>query len=223
MEPEKNNSTSIFIAIILIILILSVAMIYTLSDNENNIQETEEVILENITKRDGIKKSSLANASSSEDTNIDTQIYDSRIVELVNIFNNSNFAEKMRSLGKNLNVDVKAVSNFSGMKLLIYSDYGYILEIVFTLDNNVLSTVIPYNENDKDKFVVEAIASQVLIDCAGQRKGYAENEVGKAMGSDEVQYYTIENEGIEFGLIPDTYDISVKIDLDSNFPFMNEN
>lgn len=225
METEKTHilPTILLVSLIIIIFLLLGIIIYNAVIKETEPAEIEQISTENVIKKEGKRKSEFDNKTTSENTTEENlSIYDPRVTELVDIFNNSYFSERMRSMGATLDTHVEAVANISGLKIIIYSSYGYLSEIEFKLDNNILSTVIPYNENDKDKVLVESIATQVLIDCIGQMKGYPENEVGKAIGKDESQYYTLENDGIETVVIPDTYDISVKIDLDSDFPFMTK-
>lgn len=220
MESEKSPiSTLLMILIISIVIFALVIVVYKMIIEEPETIKSEQVLVENTTKKEGRKKSEITNKTDATENRIDT--YDSRVIELVNIFNTCSFAKNFREMADVVDGSVEDIATFTGMKLLVYSEYGYSSEIIFTLNNNILSTVIPYREDNTDKFLIEAATSQMLLDCAGMRKGYSEFEVGKAISKDESKYYTVENDGIEYCFIPDTYNISIKIDLESDFPFMN--
>ncbi len=84
-------------------------------------------------------------------------------------------------------------------------------EVVFTLDDNVLSA---------DISIIDSLSASILVDCIGQLHGYSDGETFSTLNSDKFINYTLEKEGIEMTDI-DEKSSTIKIDITKKIPLVD--
>lgn len=146
----------------------------------------------------------------------DTQINDSTLSKIANIFNSCNASQKMRLQGYTIN----AIATDNKITVVSSGD-GLFLNIEFILDNNILYTEVMYNEIDPKITAVKVTLAVIVVDCVGQVKGYPDGTFSTALGDEVAMNYTIENEGIEIKQLSNGKGMVVKVDLNSKFSFLD--
>ena len=216
----KENIISILL-IILIIAVLGVLGIFlykTVVDNSKSTSETEQ----NLSNEESlISDANVINILEEKEDNtvnnvINTQKnlseVDPRLIEIANIFNNSKLTQEMKSMGYTMNATVignRITVSTSGDGLTFNTD--------FWLNNNILSADITVKNISS---TINLMLGLLVIDSVGQMKGYSENTLISAFENKEFTNYTIENEGLELKQLDNGHGISMKIDLNNNFPFL---
>lgn len=156
-----------------------------------------------------------------EETNIEEEIDSSEIVEeevpilnqIANKFNECKTTKGMIEQGyymRAIVVENKINVNCSGI--------GIAITQVFEENENILTATIKKDVGTSEENIVKALLATVMFDCVGQVKGYSDGFLTQRLSGDESRYYTLENEGIE---IVEDNGIIMKIDLNSNFDFLN--
>ena len=211
----KENLTTVllmvFMAIILLIFIILIVKTKNNHDNKNV----------NITKVERIQVDNNSQAESKGDINerkenINIQSNNLTLSQIANYFNNSNFSQKMRLQGYTM--DATVLNN----KITICSvGEGLTFNIEFVLNDNILYTEVLYNKSNPEVTLTEVLIASSFVDCIGQMKGYAEGTLLKTLVGENCTKYTIEKEGVEIKNMISSYDISIKVDLNSNLSFLN--
>ena len=213
---KENIVTIILISLIVIVLLGFGLLVYSTMDDKNNNIDLGEMpqsiqVINNTTinnKQEDINKA--------KDT-VNIGENNSTLIEIANIFNNHDISKSMRLQGYEFDTIV------TGNRITIVSSGdGVYFNVEFILDkNNILYTTIKYNAADPQITVAEALLANILLDCVGEVKGYPTGTLYKALSGDDYKNYTLEREGIEIKSIENSYDISIKVDLNNNFSFLN--
>lgn len=209
----KENSTTIllvfFIAIILLMFIMLIAKTKNNHNNKNiDITKVGTVQVKNVVQPEFNENENVVKG------NINIQSNNSKLNQIANYFNNSNFTQKMRLQGYTM--DATVLNN----RITVCSvGEGITFKIEFVLNDNILSTKLLYNNSNPEMTLTEVLIASSFIDCIGQMSGNSEGELLKVLMGEECTKYTLEKEGIEIKNIESTYDISIKVDLNSNFIF----
>lgn len=222
----ENANIGIILAVAIIVVLFIIGIfIYIIgsrTDNrtDNNIREIQVGVIEEKDVGDEKKET--------EDENYNTPVFevekddntkenDEILKEIKDIYNNKEAIQKMRSKGYFMNASV--VEN--GLKVL--AAYGSInFEVDFELNDNILYTEIFYNESNNETAYVQTVLAAQLIDCVGQMKGFPEQALAVALGKEQSLDFTIDNEGIESKKIEEEHKITIKVDLNSSFDFLND-
>ena len=129
--------------------------------------------------------------------------------QIVSKFNNCESVKQYANYGsiwkassddKNINITIEANGNTA--------------ELEYVLEGNILSTSL-----EGDDAISGAMVSMVLIDCIGQLHGYSDGELFATLNSEEIQNYTLENEGIE--IKQDTTKYIIKVDITKKIPLVD--
>ena len=218
---KENFVTVLLVSLILIILLGFGFFIYKIAieDDNNNIEIAEMPefipIIDNNSVIDEVDSTKEIISSTTFDET-DAQINDSILSNIANTFNSCSASQKMRLQGYTMNA--MATEN----KITAFSSGdGLNFNIEFILDNNILYTEIVYNETDPRITAIKVTLAVILVDCVGQVKGYPDGILSAALGDEVAMNYTIENEGVEIKQLANGKDMVVKVDLNSNFSFLN--
>lgn len=212
--------------IILVFVILGVFVYKFNKDDENNsenIVEQEQISSteKNTNKKENVSNSANENKSQeninnsvNEEDSIHTQIIDQRLTEIANIFNSCDITKEMRAHG----FMQSAMAIKDGIE--IRSGNSHInCNINLKLENDILFAEIL---DDEDEYVrlTKANLVIILVDCMGQIKGYPENAIIDVLWDESSSNYTLENEGIEIKRLENDQGGVIRVDLNSDFPFM---
>ena len=88
-------------------------------------------------------------------------------------------------------------------------------KLEYTLDGTILS-----GEFSGINVLTGGIVTIILADCIGQLHGYSDGELMDTLNSDEVQNYTVENEGFEIKQLSEE-SIQVKMDINKKIPLID--
>lgn len=166
----------------------------------------------------------IKNYNNVHEINTNTNMQDENIElnKIKNTFDNCNKIQSLKEKG--FFIDTFVVDNKLKVNCNIYN-FSFYLEFVKT--GNILSTEILSDVDNPEyipeKSFIELTLAAILIDCVGQVKGYPEGRIMEILGEDRALEFTINNEGVELKPIDGGRKISVKVDLNSNFPFLNSN
>lgn len=218
---KENLVTILLVSLILIILLGFGLFIYRITNeydgNNTDIAEIPQSmpIIDNNSVMEE-QESSKEEIESITVEKKDTQIKESTLSKIANIFNGCNASQKMRLQGYTMNA--MATEN----KITVFSSGdGLNFNIEFILDNNILYTEIMYNETEPKITAIKVTLAVILVDCVGQVKGYPDGTLSTALGDEVALNYTIEHEGVEMKQLPNGKDMAVKVDLNSNFSFLD--
>lgn len=217
MEFIKENLITILLVslIIIILIILGIFLLKTSTKDENSGKLAASEIKE-IIPNDDVEKEETSDTTIIEDNYNTIQENDSKLVQIVNTFNSSNTAEQLRLQGYTLNAAIlqDGITVFS-------SGEGLTFNIQFVLNNNILSTEIMYNHADSRITTIEMLLAIILIDSVGQNKGFPEQTLSTALAQQAAMNYTIENEGVEIKKLDNEQGVAIRVDLNSDFSFLN--
>lgn len=218
---KENFVTILLVSLILIILLGFGFFIYkiTIDDDSNNIEIAEmPEFIPNIDNNSVIDEEDNTKEIISSTTfdEADTQINDSTLSSIANTFNSCNASQKMRLQGYTMN----AIATEDKITVFSSGD-GLNFNIEFILDNNILYTEVMYNETDPRITAIKVTLAIILVDCVGQVKGYPAGTLSTVLGDEVAMNYTIENEGVEIRQLANGKDMVVKVDLNSEFSFLN--
>ncbi len=215
---EKEGLTIILIIsfIILILLLLGI-FIYILirEDNKNDNIDVAEASTSEVAINLGENKTEGLSLDGTVSTETDVNT-DTRLTQMADIFNNSKFAQNMISQGYTIN----ATPSGTGVNVSSSGD-GLYFNVQFILNNNILSADISNNEVDARMVAIKLFLAVEFVDSAGQLRGFPEGALFNALGKEEYVNYTLENEGAEIKLIDDENKIVVRVNLNSDFSFLN--
>ena len=78
-----------------------------------------------------------------------------------------------------------------------------------------------YNHADSRITTIEMLLAIILIDSVGQNKGFPEQTLSTALAQQAAMNYTIENEGVEIKKLDNEQGVAIRVDLNSDFSFLN--
>jgi len=172
---------------------------------ESHVEENEEIIDYN----------SIYEANK----NKNDQDGNAELVKIKDTFNNCNSVKELRTEG--ISVDAMVVEN----KIKVVCNLSnFVFHTEFVKDNNILIAEIANDGSFPEKSVIELTLALVLVDCIGQTKGYPEDATLNALNAlneNQLLNCTTDNEGIEFKKLDNGQRILLKVDLNSNFQFIN--
>ena len=216
---ENRNTILMIIFIILIILAFIIFIVMVKKDyNDQNINIAVAQQPNFVVNAYSEKKPELYEEANNKKDIINIQNDKPILNRMSEIFENTELAEVMRKQGYTMDATV-----FDDIVIISSIGQGVNFNIKFTLDDdNILYSEILYNKTNPEITLAEAIIATLFLDSAGQIKGYKEGTLYKALVGENLSKYTIESEGVEIKNIGhDNYDIYIKIDLNSNFSFLN--
>ncbi len=125
-------------------------------------------------------------------------------------------AEKVNSCesalqSKELGTTINANAEAEKIIITAESEKFDTIEVIFTLDGNILSA---------DISIAEAFYAIILADSVGQLHGYSDGETFSTLNSDEFSNYTLEKEGIEMTDIDEEIS-TLKIDITKKIPLVD--
>lgn len=221
MNFIKENLVTILLVSLIIIIILLFGLyiyIYIITSKYNNyIVETPQNML--IIDNNSVLEKEENTEETMESITVvekDTQLEESTLSKIANIFNICNASQNIRLHGYTMN----AMSTENRIEVSS-SGNGHYFNIEFILYNNILYTEIMYNEDDPRITAIKVILAIILVDCVGQVKGYPDGTLFTALGDEVAMNYTIEKEGVEIKQLVNGDGIVVKVDIDSNFTFLD--
>ena len=219
MEAIKENL--ITIVLIFIIIIVSIAFgifmyniaIRNFNTNDFKVQEISDLnegINENVIVEPEIEE---INNSTNPEEGQSNEIV---LTEIANIFNNCKSTQEMIERGYTM----EAYASENDITIVSSGD-GLVFYVQFVLNDNILSSEIEYIDLNSGLTAIKSMLAVKLVDCVGQTKGFADGELLNSLGNEEAMNYTIENEGVEIKQLADNKGMSIKVDLNSNFSFLN--
>ena len=130
--------------------------------------------------------------------------------QIAETFNSCATVQEYTNYGTIMNATV------NGNILTITVTYGEIeSSFEYTLDDTILSITL----GDEDAFT-GAIATIALIDSIGQLHGYADRQMFQTLNSDEINNYTLANEGIETKVL-ENEQLQIKVDINKKIPLVD--
>lgn len=211
---KENYITIILISVIITILLGLGVFIYKITNKykniDNNITITEFQAISN-TNNDISQKNIIVQERENDET-----FTNSTLIQIASIFNNCNITQKMILQGYTM----EATATPNEINVFSSGD-GLAFNVKFILNDNVLSVKILYNDSDSRLTAIKSLLAVTLIDCVGQAKGFSDGALSTALGRDEAMNYTLENEGVEIKLLENSKGMEFRVDLNSNFLFLN--
>lgn len=215
---KENLVTILLVFLIIIIILLFGLYIYIITSKYNNyIAEKPQNML--IIDNNSVLEKEESTEETMESITVvekDTQLEESTLSKIANIFNICNASQNIRLHGYTMN----AMSTENRIEVSS-SGNGLYFNIEFILYNNILYTEIMYNEDDPRITAIKLILAIILVDCVGQVKGYPDGTLFTALRDEVAMNYTIEKEGVEIKQLVNGDGIVVKVDIDSNFSFLD--
>lgn len=178
---------------------------------ENEVQENiDNAIIKNETQEN-------IEDFSKENNNVNIPISDERLIEIADKFNNCEASKRMRENS----VIQYATAVMDGIKITC-STLEVTYSVKLTLNDNILSTeILDRKDGDDYERLIKANMAMILIDCIGQIKGYPEQAIFDVLYDESTSDFTLENEGIEMKRLENNKGGVIRVDLNSDFPFMN--
>lgn len=221
---NNNIVTVVLILVIIIVLILVGAFIAlnkevffagedTLSKEDfvqANVSETTEE--ENV---QDVSDSTGGVENNNGETNVEESTEDPVLVQIVDRFNSCSATQEMRQLGYTMN----ATTQENRINVVSSGD-GLYFNVIFLRNDNILSTEIRHNTVEPRSTLIKTLLGINLVDCVSQLKGYPERTLTLALNEEVASNYTLENEGVEIKSL-DNNGIAIRIDLNSEFSFLN--
>lgn len=222
----KNDIvTKLLIILIVIVLLILGIFIYKMNiDEEKNNNDTtnnsNENFVEQVTpiEKDTNKtneKETQENTSNSvnEESSINTQIIDPRLTEIVDKFNSCDVTQNIRASG----LIQYAIAIKDGIKIHTGNN-DISCNVNLTLNNDILTAEIL----DGDQYIslTKVNLAVILVDCIGQIKGYPEKAVLDVLWNEPTSHFTLKNEGVEIKRLENDQGMAVRVNLNSDFPFM---
>ena len=126
-------------------------------------------------------------------------------------FNNNSTVRNYAELG----TTIAATASDNALTIVATSDEDS-ETYVYNLNGTILST----NIQGEDRVFAGLLVSAILTNVVGEFHGYEENELTPTINSDEINNYTVENEGIEVKeTAKDAY--SFKLDISKKIPLID--
>lgn len=144
-------------------------------------------------------------------------VYVEYLGQIAEAFNNCGVTQRMIEQGYSMNALV-----FQDKLRVVTSKDDLHINVDFSLDNNILYAKIFYSETSPFINMTEELMAILVADSVGQVKGYPDGAISGILLSDDeaLSSYTVENEGVEIKIAENGLDVIVRIDLDSDFPFV---
>lgn len=226
VETKGISISTILIAwIVIIAVLLVVYLIQDMVNDNKNVEEVNNVFVQNTIINTNIISNTTGESKDRipvKNTTITSSLpeekeTDSRLIKIVNEFNSSDASTYMLAQGYVLT----AIATGNNITVLGSGD-GINTTVVFTLEGDILSTVIVNDTKNPQKPVLEILHAMSLLDSIGEYKGYPERTIINEFDKEESKYYTVENEGIEIKQDSDTGNAIIKVDLNKSFSFLND-
>lgn len=206
-KKEKILFALLFGFIVIILIICIIFAINLLNKEDNQPESYVSNYIENYSDRVEEKDNN---------SKVEIQI-DDRLTQITNIFNNCNTVKQMIAQGYTMSASART----NGITISS-SGNGLYYTVEFELNNDILSTQIEYDKQEYRNSLIKLYLALPLVDSVGQMKGYADKTLFNALNKEEAKNYTLENEGVEIKNAPNSKDIIIRVDLNSDFSFLNQ-
>ena len=209
INKNVNDNLVAVILILLIILVIVKLVLYVYElpkDNDKYLRTEDEIHIIDENPRNFVLKD--------YENTIET---DERLTALVQIFNSSNAVYKLHDLGYELD----AIAQGDIIIIETFGD-GLSFSVKFELVDNVLSTVLEYDEKYPEVSAIKMILGSTLLDTAAQVKGFEEGQMMGFLSHDSSFYCTLEEDGFSVEVSEDGRFLTYKINLDSELNTLKE-
>lgn len=209
INKNVNDNLVAVILILLIILVIVKLVLYVYElpkDNDKYLRTEDEIHIIDENPRNFVLKD--------YENNIET---DERLTALVQTFNSSNAVYKLHDLGYELD----AIAQGDIIIIETFGD-GLSFSVKFELVDNVLSTVLEYDEKYPEVSAIKMILGSTLLDTAAQVKGFEEGQMMGFLSHDSSFYCTLEEDGFSVEVSEDGRLLTYKINLDSELNTLKE-
>lgn len=207
---KVNKFIVVLISIILVVVLVAGLIIYNIVNRNND--EIPEVNLSKNTVVEKEDEEIIYKTEQNQDRLEKRKILD----KIAKIFNNCKQTKKMEEKGYIMNAiaDDYKISTYLSIA-------GVSFDVYFTLEDNILSTRIIYISESPEITALKLSLAITLVDCVGQANGYEDGKLFNALGDEKAMNYSIEKEGVEIKQLEKNKDFIIKVDLNSNFSFLN--
>lgn len=220
----SSNITTFFLIIIIIIVLILVGGFIVLNKDvffkktdkslvENFVQEN---IVIGISETENTQESIDTIQNDDLETNSQTDVTDSMLIQIVNRYNSCSATQEMRQQGY-----TQYATNQGNNINIISSGDGLYFNVNFVCQDNILSTEVRVDATESREIIAKIMLGITLLDSVAQIKGYPERTLTNALNEDAAMYYTLENEGVEMEVLGNNEGMAIKIDLDSDLSFLN--
>ena len=209
INKNVNDNLVAVILILLIILVIVKLVLYVYElpkDNDKYLRTEDEIHIIDENPRNFVLKD--------YENTIET---DERLTALVQTFNSSNAVYKLHDLGYELD----AIAQGDIIIIETFGD-GLSFSVKFELVDNVLSTVLEYDEKYPEVSAIKMILGSTLLDTAAQVKGFEEGQMMGFLSHDSSFYCTLEEDGFSVEVSEDGRFLTYKINLDSELNTLKE-
>ena len=209
INKNVNDNLVAVILILLIILVIVKLVLYVYElpkDNDKYLRTEDEIHIIDENPRNFVLKDF--------ENTIET---DERLTALVQTFNSSNAVYKLHDLGYELD----AIAQGDIIIIETFGD-GLSFSVKFELVDNVLSTVLEYDEKYPEVSAIKMILGSTLLDTAAQVKGFEEGQMMGFLSHDSSFYCTLEEDGFSVEVSEDGRFLTYKINLDSELNTLKE-
>ena len=188
MKEYLKNILLIILTIIIIFTLIICIYKHISTLKNNNVENLVTEFPKNV--KNNFETNSNNIIKNKEKIILDDNTNDSRLIQIVDLFNNS-YSKEMEESGYTAYASVQ-----SNKINVITNGAGLNYNIEYILNNDILSTKI--DSGYSKEIMIKTIITIMIMDCTAQMKGYKQGDLIKNVSNaEELIGYTLEKEGMK--------------------------